>query len=229
MVDSFTPNDIYEMFPELKEREDERIREVLVDYFKRYKEQEGCGIKTFFGIPTDNIITWLEKQGEKKSIEWSGKIGVKHADGKLKEMLDRKEHHAWSEEDELHIRELESLVKQVWVTAEHENEKDTIHKMSDLSFFLKTLKPQPKQEWSVEDMSKIQRICKYLDEAKKYYADITEVRECVDWLNSLKDRSAWKPSDAQMIVLNEIITNGHLSNANERILKGLQEQLKKLK
>ena len=48
----------------------------------------------------------------------------------------------WSEEDELHIRELESLVKRVWATAEHENDKDTIHKMSGLSFFLKTLKAQ---------------------------------------------------------------------------------------
>jgi hypothetical protein len=57
------------IFPELKDDEDdedERIREVLVDYFKRYKEQEECGIKTFFGIPTDNIITWLEKQCEQK-------------------------------------------------------------------------------------------------------------------------------------------------------------------
>ena len=55
-----------EIRPELKESEDERIRKVLVDYFKRYKEQEECGIKTFYGIPTDNIITWLEKQGEQK-------------------------------------------------------------------------------------------------------------------------------------------------------------------
>jgi hypothetical protein len=32
-----------------------------------------------------------------------------------------------------------------------------------------------------------------------------------------------------MIALNDIILNGNLSNANERILKGLQEQLMKLK
>lgn len=54
---------------------------------------------------------------------------------------------------------------------------------------LKSLKdrvqPQLKQEWSVEDRSKIQRICKYLNEAKKYYADITEVRECIEWLKAL--------------------------------------------
>ena len=45
-----------------------------------------------------------------------------------------------------------------------------------------------KPAWSEEDMSKVQRICKYLNEAKKYYADTTEVRECMDWLKSLKDR-----------------------------------------
>ena len=70
------------LFPGLKESEDERIREVLIDYFNRYKEQEECGIKTFFGIPTDNILAWLEKQksvGEivercKKSWYNEGKI-----------------------------------------------------------------------------------------------------------------------------------------------------------
>lgn len=46
--------------------------------------------------------------------------------------------------------------------------------------------------WSEEDMSKVQRICKYLNEAKKYYADITEVRECMDWLKSLKQRIGGK-------------------------------------
>ena len=55
-------------FPELKEREDERIRKVLVDFFKSYKEQGTCGAETFNGISTSNILSWLEKQGEQKSI-----------------------------------------------------------------------------------------------------------------------------------------------------------------
>lgn len=42
--------------------------------------------------------------------------------------------------------------------------------------------------WSEEDTFKVQRICKYLDEAKKYYADITEVRDCIDWLKNIKQR-----------------------------------------
>lgn len=52
-----------------------------------------------------------------------------------------------------------------------------------------------KHAWSVEDSSKVQRICKYLDEAKKYYADITEVRECIEWLKSIEDRVQPKPTD----------------------------------
>ena len=44
-----------------------------------------------------------------------------------------------------------------------------------------------KPAWSEEDTFKVQRICKYLNEAK-YYTDITEVRDCIEWLKSLKQR-----------------------------------------
>ena len=60
-----TKNVLEGILPELQESEDEIIMQVLVDYFKRYKEQEECGIKTFYGIPTDNILAWLEKQNNK--------------------------------------------------------------------------------------------------------------------------------------------------------------------
>jgi hypothetical protein len=88
------------------------------------------------------------------------------------------------------------------------------------------------KEWSVEDRSKIQRICKYLDEAKKYYADITEVRECIDWLKSLRPQSTWKPSDEQIkavrlarsFVVDDFDENPTLSD----VLVELEKQLKKL-
>lgn len=57
--------DIENTFPELKESEDERIRKVLAGFFKSYKEQGTCGSETFNGIPTENILAWLEKQGKK--------------------------------------------------------------------------------------------------------------------------------------------------------------------
>lgn len=51
------------IFPELAASESERIMETLIEFFKNYKTQEDIGIKTFFGIPTDDIIAWLEKKG----------------------------------------------------------------------------------------------------------------------------------------------------------------------
>ena len=285
-------DDIVRIFPELKESEDEKIRNVLVDYFKRYKEQEECGIKTFYGIPTDNIIAWLEKKGEQKSqgkleddvrrrstiqvleyarsldtynqygkadidknIAWLEKQGehkpaykeytfkaiprllgmipptdraksycqklidsleqegystdAKIVRGCLKQMNGEKvamatmdeQKPAWSEDDELHIRELESLVKQVWTTAEHENDKDTIHKMSDLSFFLKTLKSQPKQEWSEEEQDIIEdAACIILDciNTADTEKEKKRLEELFDKIQDLKPQSTWKPSDEQM-------------------------------
>jgi len=76
-------------------------------------------------------------------------------DAEQKQLKKIEQKTVWSEEEELHIRELEGLVKRVWAIAEHENDKDTIHKMSDLSFFLKTLKPQLKQECSEEEKEAI--------------------------------------------------------------------------
>ena len=42
--------------------------------------------------------------------------------------------------------------------------------------------------WSVEDEFKVQRICQYLEEAKKYYGDITEIRNCIDWLKFIQNK-----------------------------------------
>ena len=53
------------------ESEDEKIRKVLIDYFLRYKEQEDCGVKTFYGISTYNILAYLEKKGEQKPPKYS--------------------------------------------------------------------------------------------------------------------------------------------------------------
>lgn len=57
------------IFPELKDSENERIRKVLLDYFQSYKEVGTVGAETFNGIPTDNILAWLEKQGEPEGKE----------------------------------------------------------------------------------------------------------------------------------------------------------------
>lgn len=70
-------------------------------------------------------------------------------------------------------------------------------------------KVQKPAEWNEEDTFKVQRICRYLDEAKKYYADITEVRECMDWLKSLKYRvqpkQGWSEETVKEALLSKVL------------------------
>lgn len=54
-------------FPELAESEDERIKKTLLSHFSHYRE-DGIFLN---GITMKQIVGWLEKQGERKSAEWT--------------------------------------------------------------------------------------------------------------------------------------------------------------
>lgn len=262
------------IFPELKESEDEKIRKVLIDYFKRYKEHEECGIKTFYGIPTDDILAWLEKQDKKELVNFDEAEKEKSdfvGDGFIKcfaNFLDFKEGETyWLEyigDDKYNVRsdnllgktyhitpyQLYTVFKKLtWLEKQVENNPysgvsfkynghtwgmcardNGVDILLDKQLF-KHLEKQGEQKttWSVEDMFKVQRICKYLDEAKKYYADITEVRECIDWLKSLRPQNTWKPSDEQMRALHNLNLTGNISYAGQvQELINLYNDLKKL-
>lgn len=216
-------------------------KETLCDKCKKTQPSHSCQDITALGRCA------LEEQGEQKLTEFEKAVkqvmeeaiecGDTHnlkADAEMLLSLVHKS--AWSEDDELHIRELESLVKQVWTTAEHENDKDTIHKMSDLSFFLKTLKPQPKQEWSEEDEKKVNNLYVLLDQMVSFNMlsdkDATEFK---DWLKSPKEKYTWKPSDEQIKVLVEVLIfaanheSPHWQDYIFGILKNLTRQLMKLR
>ena len=93
--------------------------------------------------------------------------------------------------------------------------------------------PQPKQEWSEEDEYKYNTILHHLDLRKEKYKKECNQEEqdryqCLyDWLKSLKERYAWKPSNEQ---INALAKNVEYVNVGctQPILKGLLEQLKKL-
>ena len=52
-----------EMFPELKESKDERIRKAIIKHFK-----VGTEYTSFSGFSKSEIINYLEKQGEQKHV-----------------------------------------------------------------------------------------------------------------------------------------------------------------
>lgn len=55
---------LFDLFPELKESEDERIRKAIINVFASHKDYE-----VFFGASVEDILAWLEKQAEQKSID----------------------------------------------------------------------------------------------------------------------------------------------------------------
>lgn len=150
----------------------------------------------------------------------------------LKDRVQPQPKQEWSEEDELHIRGLESLVRQEWAIAERENDKDKIYKMRDLSFFLKTLKPQLKKELSEEEeqLSKI------------IISDVLRIRQkcgigteewdirsnALNWFKSLILRKQWKPTMEQLTILSNAIELRPLNESDGTILMSLYYDLKKL-
>ena len=53
------------IFPELKESKDERIRKALIDFFQDWHKTK----PSRWSIPVSDVITWLEKQGESDEIK----------------------------------------------------------------------------------------------------------------------------------------------------------------
>ena len=71
-----TKEDAEHYFPELKESEDEKIRKGIIKYLYFIKDKDGSYMPN--NIPFDDMIAWLEKQGESNPAD---KIGPKFHEG----------------------------------------------------------------------------------------------------------------------------------------------------
>ena len=142
---------------------------------------------------------WLEKQCEKR--------------------------YTWSEEDIRNIQDIDSILFYDRLLTEDIRTK--------LRNFLKSLKyrvqPQYNQEWSEEDIKMLNEIVLDLkllknkdtgEEGKAAYQ-----RE-IDWLKSLKPQNHWKPSEEQILSLQEAISVVGENSISGRNLIEISEQLK---
>lgn len=57
-------DDITEIFPELRESEDERVVKAIINVFFSHKDYE-----VFFGVSVKDILAWLKKQAEQKPAD----------------------------------------------------------------------------------------------------------------------------------------------------------------
>ena len=106
---------------------------------------------------------------------------------------------AWSEDDERERKRIIGLLEG-WLSTFKETcyAEDCECGIDWLKSLKGRVQPQPKQEWSEKDEAykifAISAVEEYYDKKIPYRKDL------VDWLRSLKDRYAWKPSDEQKVM-----------------------------
>ncbi len=166
---------IFRLFPQLAESEEERIRWWLRSYFGT------IGKNWLFDndMPLNSILAWLEKQKEQEPITDSVKFEEGFKAGREFERREQKP--SWSEED------AETLYDIIYrLDTDNRIGLDEFSRMEKL---LKSLRPQPKQEWSEED-EEMRKLIGDVNDAKQLYTTSRAAKDMADkeiaWLKSLK-------------------------------------------
>ena len=226
-----------EIFPELKESEDERIRKNIITYLKQRRDRSSS-IPAAIG----SWIAWLEKQGEQKPAEWEPQTGdtfrKKGTTSPTYHLCDKREDgitFGFVENREVGISGGEitifTLRKDYELVERPKSIEDIVEE--ELNKGLQT-KVEQKPAWSEEDEKLINRIEGWLDTLCDYLKDsssecVADVKDIIGRLKSLRPQNRWKPSDEQMKALNTCIMQGEISYVGQGTeLQSLYNDLKKL-
>ena len=150
---------------------------------------------------------------------------------RLKSLKDRvqPQKQEWDEEDDAIKNDLINYFRG---SALETSEKEVIN-------WLKSLKdralPQSKQEWSDVDKDILFHIIDDLKFLKddiskdtKYAVNIVDVEREINWLKSLRPQNAWKPSDEQMMAVQEAMNIVGILTITGSKINSLYQDLKKL-
>lgn len=201
---------LFDLFPELKEGENERIRKALLNEFIHLHSK---GYK-FAGLEGEEIIAWLDRQGEQKpaDIRTTGYWYVEDVEQKP----------TWSEDDEQYVKDTLALLAF----------GASVHTISQVQDWLQSLKDrvQPKQEWSVDDERAYRSVLYNFE----HHFPLNCVQQ--EFVKShIQPHNRWEPSEGQLECLGYVIEKAEKDWSpltNNRIyltLKELKEQLNKLR
>ena len=187
------------MIPELKESEDERIRKVLVDFFKDYIKNTSMYLEN---VDVHAILAWLEKQSEfideekvligaRKGVAVSimnfldrNTLGMCLSNMECKDLEDAVVNSDWSKVYNYMKKKLEKQGEQKSIDYTVELEKC---KNNPLYFYDKYVKIKQKPtEWSEEDEQQMKSCLDFLDNIS--CGDDSELNDCRNWLKSLEQR-----------------------------------------
>ena len=133
----------------------------------------------------------------------------------------------WSEEDEKIRYDIECALKFFLNEGSAVCPGTNTLKEEAISW-LKSLRPQPKAEWSEEDEKRLESVIHRTEVICGGNA-YGEIKEDIDWLKSLRPNH-WKPSEEQMQYLSKAISYC-IQNGNEKtacVIKELKNDLEKL-
>jgi len=220
------------LFPELKESEDERIRREIIDFLR-------ISANTF-NADYDNWIAWLEKQGE-CHISHDDKImikqlteyfttghGLQNTNGTVVEWLnDVKEKLEKQGEQKPATMSLDEAIKHCKEKSCGNNACALEHKQLEKWLIeLKELKEQKPAEWSEEDREMRLKILRYLSTR----CNVNEYEEAEEWLKSLRPQKRWKPSDRELgAILTAIGDERQKGSDVAKELLNIYQHLKKLR
>lgn len=189
---SYDKETIEYIFPELKENDDTRVKNKLIEFFKGYyPDKEWWG-----NITQGNILAWLEEHDEQKSwskedeMQLDAAIHLVSSTGHietanwLKDLKNKVQpQQKWSEEDEMMIK----------FTLTYFRTRGALED-SDIIKWLKSLKEkiqsQPKHEWSEEDKIIRNTLIKLIESLYSYGSGIYDLdkNQFLDWLQKLENR-----------------------------------------
>jgi len=144
-------------------------------------------------------------------------------DADKKELKKIEQNITLSDENENIFEEACKIINSYGNIITEQNEANKAYKIADK---LKSLKPQPKQEWSEYDEKMLNELITIMEGGKVVSG--TLLSEYAYWLKSLKPQSHWKPTKEQLSVLYWVITNIQLEEEDEETLQALYKLLKKL-
>jgi len=224
-VDTLYKSMLNNLFPELKESEDERIRNALKEYF--INSFRNNGVAAICGVHIKDILAWLEKQSEQKPAD---KVEPKFKAGDWVVV-------STTEGDRVvQIISIEYFkdCHPCYFTTEGRwfGNRTKARLLTDKDVETITLPESKiivnqKSDWSEEDESILQGIWDEIlankHDAKEY--EWKTYDKFLNWLKSLKEKYTWKPSDEQMENLSRAFNGGTFQTS---LLMELYQDLKKL-
>ena len=203
---------IEDLFPELKEPEDEMIRKELIEHCRntRCVTEEGAERMTKYIAWLENIPYTIDHE-KREGFHLGYKAG-----------LEKQGETVWSEETD----------DDAWMNDIISKLENNLQLNKAEMDWLKSLKErvQPKQKLNEHDNYVINKVldwATFVNPTSSIFEKLPK-KQFIESLKSLKQRCTWKPSDEQLGELKKVVDTTNL-DLDSNILWNLYQDLKKLK